>query len=195
MLLYICNKKEKRGEKYMIRLIIGIGFLASLFWGAYFHDKIYLPYSQHLERSQELFNDQKQRQYEKPSIQKMNSKTFISTYPLMKEFLNIFSPFPYGDIYCYSFKLLNPEENKVYFLTFNFADYWKVHKFCNKLKKMKEQELKDKEKIKNHADEVEMYKFLQSLCQDKMKQAQKEIEVACDDIKKITLKVNGAKED
>ena len=59
---------------------------------------------------------------------------------------------------------------------------------------MKEQERKDKEEIKNHAEEVEMYEFLQSLCQDKMKQAQKEIEVACDDIKKITLRVNGVDE-
>lgn len=189
----------------MIWLIVGVGILASLFGGAYFHDEIYIPYSHHLERSQKFFNDQKwqydnnifknrSEYYWEPSIQKMNSKTFISTYPLMKEFLNITSPIPKADIYCYSFKLLNPKEKKIYFLTFNFVDYWKVHKFCDELERMKEQEKEDKEKIKNHADEVEMYEFLQSLCQDKMKQAQKEIEVACDDIKKITLRVNGVDE-
>ena len=189
----------------MIWLIVGVGILVSLIVAAYVHDEIYFPYKQHLEKSQKLFNDQKwqcennpfqnrSEYYWEPSIQKMNSKTFISTYPLMKEFLNIYSPIPNADIDCYSFRLRNPKEEKIYFLTFDFIDYWKVHKFCDELERMKKQEEEDKEKIKNHADEVEMYEFLQSLCQDKMKQAQKEIEVACDDIKKITLKVNGVDE-
>lgn len=190
----------------MIWLIIGVGVLASLFGGAYIHDEIYLPYKQHLKRAQKLFDDQnwnslnsvyrnnRSNNYWNASIQKMNSKTFISTYPLMKEFLHISSPIPQTDIYCYDFRLFNPKEEKIYFLTFNFIDYWKVHKFCDELERMKKQEKEDKEKIKNHADEVEMYEFLQSLCQDKMKQAQKEIEIACDDIKKITLRVNGVDE-
>lgn len=179
----------------MIWLIISVGVLASLLGGTYFHDEIYFPYNQHLNRAQKLYKDwQSTTYYWESSIQKMNSKTFISTYPLMKEFLDISLPTPISDIYCYNFRLINPEEKKVYFLTFDFIDYWKVHKFCDKLERMKEQEKKDKEKIKNHADEIEMYEFLQSLCQDKMKQAQKEIEVACDDIKKITLRVNGVDE-
>lgn len=182
----------------MIWIIIGVGLIASLFGIGYIHDEIYVPHKQHLKKSKELFNNQK-RQCEnsfyqnvaKPSLQRMSSKTFISTYPLMKELLSIYSPIPKADIYCYTFQLLNPKDKKVYFLTFNLIEYWKVHKFCNELERMEKQEKEDKEKIKNHAEEIEMYEFLQSLCQDKMKQAQKEIEVACDDIKKITLKVNG----
>lgn len=189
----------------MIWVIIIVGLVVSLFGAAYIHDEIYFPHKQHLKKPKKSFDDQK-RQYEhnifqdhsvyywEPSIQKMNSKTFISTYPLMKKHLNIYPPVPNADIYCYSFRLLNPKEEKIYFLTFDFIDYWKVHKFCDELERMKKQEEEDKEKIKNHADEVEMYEFLQSLCQDKMKQAQKEIEVACDDIKKITLRVNGIEE-
>lgn len=189
----------------MIWLIVGVGILVSLIVAAYIHDEIYFPYKQHLIKSEERFTKQK-RQFEnniyldpsdhhcEPSIQKMNSQTFISTYPLMKEFLSICSPIPNADIYCYYFQLLNPNEKKIYFLIFDLIDYWKVHKFCDELERMREQERKDKEKIKNHADEVEMYEFLQSLCQDKMKQAQKEIEIACDDIKKITLRVNGVDE-
>lgn len=52
----------------MIWLIVGVGVLASLFGGAYFHDEIYIPYSHHLERSQKFFNDQKW-QYANPVTQ------------------------------------------------------------------------------------------------------------------------------
>ena len=48
----------------------------------------------------------------------------------------------------------------------------------------------DATKAESDANVIELYSFLQELCQDKMKQAQKEINIACDEIKEITLRVN-----
>ena len=107
----------------MIWIVIGVSLIASLFIPTYIHDEIYVPHKQHLKKSKELFDNQKRRcennfyrnlsnDYWKPSLQKMNSETFISTYPLMKEFLSIYSPIPNADIYCYTFQLLNPKEKR-----------------------------------------------------------------------------------
>jgi hypothetical protein len=154
-------------------------------------------YDNHVKRTQDLYEtmDWNCRAWggrkRTCSIQKMNAKTFISTYPLMKDYLDIDAL----GVNTYAFKLNNPKDNVVYFLTFDVLDYLKVHYFCDNLAKLKEEEKKDKERVENHEKEIQMYEFLQSLCQDKMKQAQKEIEVACDDIKEITLRINGIKEE
>ena len=154
-------------------------------------------YDNHVKRTQDLYEtmDWNCRAWggrkRTCSIQKMNAKTFISTYPLMKDYLEIDAL----GVNTYAFKLNNPKDNVVYFLTFDVLDYLKVHYFCDNLAKLKKEEKEDKERIENHEKEVQMYEFLQSLCQDKMEQAQKEIEVACDDIKKIALRVNGVEED
>lgn len=152
-------------------------------------------YNNHTKRTQKYCNDIEWNLRawggRKPtcSIQKMNAKIFISTYPLMKDYLEITEPIKGSlGLNAYVFKLSNPKDNMNYFLTFDRLDYLKVHRFCENLAKLKEEEKKDKERIENHEKEVQMYEFLQSLCQDKMKQAQKEIEVACDDIKKIAAR-------
>lgn len=185
----------------MILIIVGITLIIlsiALFCYAAVSD----VYNNHTKRTQKFYNEMDWNFSvwggRKPacSIQKMNAKTFISTYPLMKDYLEITEPI-YGSLSlnAYVFKLSNPKDNVNYLLTFNMLNYLKVHYFCENLAKLKEEEKKDKERIENHEKEVQMYEFLQSLCQDKMKQAQKEIEVACDDIKEITLRVNGIKED
>lgn len=35
----------------MILIIIGVGFIASLFGAAYIHDEIYFPHKQHLKKT------------------------------------------------------------------------------------------------------------------------------------------------
>lgn len=121
--------------------------------------------------------------------QKMTFDTFSKTYFMSKQFLYIENVnevkvilkiprreyrTPYEDRYC-NYRLL-----------FSFFDYFKVKKFLKDTKK---------EIVEDSYQHPEVYEFLQQLCQEEMKKAQKTVEVACDDIKKITLRINGEEED
>lgn len=121
--------------------------------------------------------------------QKMTFDTFSKTYFMSKQFLYIENVnevkvilkiprreyrTPYEDRYC-NYRLL-----------FSFFDYFKVKKFLKDTKK---------EIVEDSYQHPEVYEFLQQLCQEEMKKAQKTVEIACDDIKKITLRINGEEED
>lgn len=122
------------------------------------------------------------------TTQKMTFDTFSKTYFMSKQFLYIEN----SDKVKISLKIprehRTPYENpyNYYKLLFSFFDYFKVKKFLKDTKK---------EIVEDSYQHPEVYEFLQQLCQAEMKKAQKTVEVACDDIKKITLRINGEEED
>ena len=122
------------------------------------------------------------------ATQKMTFDTFSKTYFMSKQFLYIDSPDKVKVVLKVPRECRTPYENYYnhYRLLFSFFDYFKVKKFLKDTKK---------ETIEDSYQHPEVYEFLQQLCQAEMKKAQKTVEVACDDIKKITLRINGEEED
>ena len=120
--------------------------------------------------------------------QKMTFDTFSKTYFMSKQFLYIDNPDKVKIILKVPRECRTPYEDHYtnYRLLFSFFDYFKVKKFLKDTKK---------ETIEDSYQHPEVYEFLQQLCQAEMKKAQKTVEVACDDIKKITLRINGEEED
>lgn len=121
------------------------------------------------------------------ATQKMSFDTFSKTYFMSKQFLYIESSDKVKIILKVPREYRTPYEDryKNYRLLFSFFDYFKVKKFLKDTKK---------EIVEDSYQHPEVYEFLQQLCQEEMKKAQKTVEVACDDIKKITLRINGEEE-
>ena len=119
------------------------------------------------------------------SMVTMDAKQFISIYPIAKDHIKIIWDKEEQNIETIIITKRKEKEEKVakFYIKFNYIDYGKVNKYLRELKK-------DATKANSDADAIELYSFLQELCQDKMKQAQKEINIACDEIKEITLRVN-----
>lgn len=122
------------------------------------------------------------------ATQKMSFDTFSKTYFMSKQFLYIESSDKVKIILKVPRECRTPYEDRYnnYRLLFSFFDYFKVKKFLKDTKK---------EIVEDSYQHPEVYEFLQQLCQEEMKKAQKTVEVACDDIKKITLRINGMEED
>ena len=123
------------------------------------------------------------------ATQKMTFDTFSKTYFMSKQFLYIDNPDKVKVVLKVPRECRTPYEGRRYTnyrLLFSFFDYFKVKKFLKDTKK---------ETIEDSYQHPEVYEFLQQLCQAEMKKAQKTVEVACDDIKKITLRINGEEED
>lgn len=119
------------------------------------------------------------------SVVTMDAKQFISIYPIAKDHISISWDNEKQNVKTIIITKRKEKEEKVakFYIKFNYIDYGKVNKYLRELKK-------DTTKANSDADAIELYSFLQELCQDKMKQAQKEINIACDEIKEITLRVN-----
>ena len=122
------------------------------------------------------------------ATQKMTFDTFSKTYFMSKQFLYIDSPDKVKVVLKIPRECRTPYEDRYtnYRLLFSFFDYFIVKKFLKDTKK---------ETIEDSYQPPEVYEFLQQLCQAEMKKAQKTVVVACDDIKKITLRITGEEED
>lgn len=119
------------------------------------------------------------------SMVTMDAKQFISVYPVAKDHINIIWDNEKQNVETIIITKQKEKEEKIaiFYIKFNYIDYGKVNKYLRELKN-------DATKAESDANVIELYSFLQELCQDKMKQAQKEINIACDEIKEITLRVN-----
>lgn len=122
------------------------------------------------------------------ATQKMDFNTFSKTYFMSKQFLYIESSEKVKIMLKVLREYRAPYEDRYnnYRLLFSFFDYFKVKKFLKDTKK---------EIVEDSYQHPEVYEFLQQLCQEEMKKAQKTVEVACDDIKKIVLRINSEEED
>lgn len=119
------------------------------------------------------------------SVVTMDAKQFISIYPVAKDHISISWDNEKQNVKTIIITKRKEKEEKVakFYIKFNYIDYGKINKYLRELKN-------DATKAESDANVIELYSFLQELCQDKMKQAQKEINIACDEIKEITLRVN-----